>query len=119
MTLKELEEFRVICEKGSLAKAAKEIYMSPQGLSRVLKNLEVELDCTLVNRSATGLELTECGKLLKEYAQLALGEYQLLKEQIETIRESTDGVVELLAANDTIRYVTPECILEFQRMYHQ
>lgn len=117
MTIKELEEFRVICEKGSLAKAAKEIYMSPQGLSRVLKNLETELDCTLVNRTASGLELTECGEFLRDYAQIALKEYEKLKNQIEQIRESADGAVDLLAAYDILRYITPECILDFQRMY--
>ena len=80
MTIKELEEFRVICEKGSLAKASKELYMSPQGLSRVLKNLETELDCTLVNRTATGLELTESGECLRDYAEIVLEEYEKLKK---------------------------------------
>ena len=47
MTIKELEEFRMICLRGSLARASKELFMSPQGLSRVLKNLENELECTL------------------------------------------------------------------------
>ena len=46
MTIKELEEFRMICQRGSLARASKELFMSPQGLSRVLKNLENELECT-------------------------------------------------------------------------
>ncbi len=117
MTIKELEEFRVICEKGSLAKAAKEIFMSPQGLSRVLKNLERELDCTLVNRTATGLDLTECGQCLLNYAEVALCEYDKLKDEIERIRENADGEIQLLAAYDTIRYITPESILHFQHRY--
>lgn len=50
MTIKELEEFRMICQRGSLARASKELFMSPQGLSRVLKNLENELECTLLDR---------------------------------------------------------------------
>lgn len=117
MTIKELEEFRVICQKGSLAKASKELFMSPQGLSRVLKNLENELDCTLVNRIASGLELTESGECLKDYAEIVLGEYDKLKENIERIRESADGSVELLMAYDIIKYLTPECIMDFQRIY--
>lgn len=117
MTIKELEEFRVICIRGSLARASKELYMSPQGLSRVLKNLETELDCTLVNRTAAGLELTESGECLRNYAEIVLKEYDKLKQDIESIRASADGSVDLLVAYDIIRYLTPECIMDFQRIY--
>jgi len=117
MTIKELEEFRVICLRGSLAKASKELYMSPQGLSRVLKNLETELDCTLVNRVASGLELTESGERLRDYAEIVLQEYGKLKADIESIRASAEGTVDLLMAYDIIRYLTPECIMDFQRIY--
>jgi len=117
MTIKELEEFIVICKKGSLAKASKELFMSPQGLSRVLKNLENELDCTLVNRVASGLELTESGESLRDYAEIVLKEYDELKMKIEKIRASADGSVDLLMAYDIIRLLTPECIMDFQRIY--
>lgn len=117
MTIKELEEFIVICRRGSLAKASKELFMSPQGLSRVLKNLENELDCTLVNRMASGLELTESGECLRDYAEIVLKEYEELKNKIEKIRASADGSVELLIAYDIIRLLTPECIMDFQRIY--
>lgn len=115
MTIKELEEFRMICEKGSLAKASKELFMSPQGLSRVLKNLESELECTLVNRMASGLELTECGECLFDYARIALEEYHKLKEHITEMQENADGAVELLLAYDVIRYLTPELLMDFQK----
>ena len=82
MTIKELEEFRMICQRGSLAEgASKELFMSPQGLSRVLKNLENELECTLLDRVASGIELTESGQRLYDYANTVLSEYNM--EQIE------------------------------------
>ena len=79
MTIKELEEFRMICQRGSLARASKELFMSPQGLSRVLKNLENELECTLVDRVVSGIELTESGERLYAYAEVVLGEYEKMK----------------------------------------
>ena len=117
MTIRELEEYQVICNKGSLNKAAKALFITPQGLSRVLKNLETELDCTLVNRVASGLELTESGKCLLEYARKVTGEYGKMKEKIETIQGSVQGSVELLMAYDVIRLLGPECFSDFQRMY--
>ena len=50
MTIKDLKDYQVICSKGSLNKAAKELFITPQGLGRMLKNLEAELECTLLNR---------------------------------------------------------------------
>lgn len=117
MTIKELQEYQVICSKGSLSKAAKALFITPQGLSRVLKNLETELDCTLVNRVASGLELTESGKCLLEYAQRTTAEYEKLKEKIESIQDSVHGSVDLLMAYDIIRLLGPDCFGEFQRMY--
>lgn len=117
MTIKELEEFRVICRRGSLAKASRELYMSPQGLSRVLKNLETELNCTLVNRVASGLELTESGECLREYAEIVLDEYDHLRNEVERIRASEEGTVNLLMAYDILRYLGPECIMDFQKIY--
>ena len=119
MTIKELEEYQVICSKGSLSKAAKALFITPQGLSRVLKNLETELDCTLVNRVASGLELTESGKCLLEYARKATAEYNKMKEKIETIQESAYGSVDLLMAYDMIRLLGTDCFAEFQQMYPQ
>ena len=85
MTIKDLEAYQVICSSGSLSKAARALFITPQGLSRVLKNLETELECTLVNRVASGLELTESGVCLLEYARKTTGEYDKLKEKIESI----------------------------------
>lgn len=115
MTIKELEEFRMICQRGSLARASKELFMSPQGLSRVLKNLENELECTLVDRVVSGIELTESGERLYAYAEVVLGEYEKMKKDIENIRSRTEGIVELLVSSDVLRFLTPECILEFQK----
>lgn len=117
MTIKDLKDYQIICSKGSLSKAAKALFITPQGLSRVLKNLEAELECTLVNRVASGLELTESGLCLLEYACKTTAEYDRMKERIESIQESVHGSVDLLMAYDVIRLLDPDCFGEFQRMY--
>ena len=117
MTVKELEAYQVICNKGSLNKAAKELFITPQGLGRVLKNLETELESTLVNRGASGLELTESGRYLLEYAQQITADYEKLKEDIERIQDSAQGSVDLLLAYDVIRVFGPEFFADFQRHY--
>ena len=117
MTIKELKDYQMICSKGSLSKAAKALFITPQGLSRVLKNLEAELECTLVNRGASGLELTESGICLLEYARKATAEYDKTKEKIESIQGSVYGSVDLLMAYDVIRLLDPDRFTDFQRIY--
>lgn len=117
MTIKDLEAYQVICSSGSLSKAARTLFITPQGLSRVLKNLEAELDCTLVNRVASGLELTESGLCLLDYARKTTAEYEKTKEKIESIQGSVHGSVDLLMAYDVIRLLGPDCFEDFQRMY--
>lgn len=117
MTVKELEAYQIICSRGSLNKAAKELFITPQGLGRVLKNLEAELECTLVNRGASGLELTESGKCLLEYARLVTSDYEKLQEMIENIQGSVHGSVDLLMAYDVVRVFDPACFEGFRQLY--
>lgn len=117
MTIKELKDYQMICSKGSLSKAAKALFITPQGLSRVLKNLETELECTLVNRAASGLELTDSGLCLLDYARQVTGEYDKLREKIDSIQGSVHGNVDLLMANDLIRVIDFDCFGAFRQMY--
>ena len=43
MTIKDLSYFLQVCRSGSINGAARSLYISAQGLSRILKNLEDEL----------------------------------------------------------------------------
>ena len=119
MTIKELKDYQVICSKGSLGRAAKDLFITPQGLGYMLKSMEAELECTLVNRVASGLELTESGECLLEYAQKVTAEYDKMRDKIESIQGSVHGSVELLIAYDVIRLLAPESFWEFQGMYPQ
>lgn len=67
MNLKELEYFKTICEQKSITKAAHSLYMTPQGLSKIVKNMETELKTVLLNRTGTGVTLTESGEYLYEH----------------------------------------------------
>lgn len=91
--------------------------MSPQGLSRVVKNLENEFKCTLLTRTAAGIELTESGECLKNYAGETLQSYRKLCTELEQIQRNAEGAVDLLSAYDVIRYLTPECILDFRQTH--
>ncbi len=42
MDIKELQYFKAVCEQKSITQAAYSLYMTPQGLSKVMKNMEAD-----------------------------------------------------------------------------
>lgn len=115
MNIHDLMSFQVIAKANSLTEASKLLYMTPQGLSKVVKNLEQELSCKLLVRTAAGTSLTESGQCMAEYADKIVADYSELRKEILHIEQSQHGVVDLLSAYGILRLVTPECITAFQK----
>lgn len=61
MDTKDIRGFIRSYEAGSINKAAKELFISPQGLGKVIDRLESELDTRLFDRTPGGLVPTEAG----------------------------------------------------------
>lgn len=77
--------FMACYEIGSLNRAAGALYISPQGLGKVLDRLEDELGGPLFNRTKQGLVPTESGKLFYTRCSGLLNELQDIKMEIQRI----------------------------------
>ena len=62
MDTKDLRCFRQVYEDRSINQAAKQLFITPQGLSRIITKLEGELQAPLFERTPTGMVPTESGK---------------------------------------------------------
>lgn len=91
--------------------------MTPQGLSKIIKNMENELDCTLIDRSPQGIRLTESGECFLHHSFSVTAEYGSLKKELLNIRQRNHGIVDLLSSYGILRLVTPDCIMAFQKRY--
>ncbi len=72
MNLEYLESFYITVKYNSISKAAQILHLTQPGLSGQLKSLENELGVNLLNRSNKGVELTEEGKVVFNYADTLL-----------------------------------------------
>ena len=63
MDLKELRYFIRVYEEKSINKAATQLFITPQGLSKMIQHLEEDLHTKLFIRSMKGMEPTESGNL--------------------------------------------------------
>lgn len=118
MTIQELEYFKIICREKSITKAARQLYITPQGLSKTLKNLESELQTTLLNRNTSGVTLTETGQYLCDHLDTLLTDYYTLRHGIREITQRQNHEIDLLSAYGILRLVTPDCITAFREKYH-
>ena len=117
VTIKDLEYFQTACQERSITKAAKLLYITPQGLSKTIKNLEYEFQTQLLNRSTAGITLTETGQYLFEHLPEFLDSYHSIYKDIQEIRQRENHEIDLLSAYGILRLVTPECIAAFRKAH--
>ena len=115
MDIQDFYIFQTTAREGSITRAAKLLYMTPQGLSKIIKNMENELDCTLIDRSPQGIRLTESGECFLHHSFSVTAEYGSLKKELLNIRQRNHGIVDLLSSYGILRLVTPDCIMAFQK----
>ena len=73
MDLRHLRYFVAVAEVGSLHVAAeKRLHTAQPSLSRQMRDLEAELGCSLMVRSARGIELTAAGRVFLDHARVIL-----------------------------------------------
>ena len=117
MDIHDLKIFLMIAQEGSVSKASKILYMTPQGTSKVLKNLEIEMGCQLFIRDKSGMKLTESGEKFREYALKDVDDYYQVKKDILHIEQRQKKVVDLLSAYGILRLLTPDCLVAFREKY--
>lgn len=115
MNIKELESFLCIAASGSITKAATNMYISPQGLSSLVKKIEKELNVTLLERSANGVMLNAYGKLLLDKAKIILNTYEELQNGINNLKRLEHGMIRMVSAYGVLRRLTPDFIFEFMK----
>lgn len=127
MDIYQMRYFIQIYNDKSLTKAAKNLYISEQCLSKTIKKIEEELHIVLFERSARGLKPTVDGEYLLERSSHILNDYD---EMIDTLHRKaqnssktiTIGISTVLYTERLISYICgfqdehPEVIIEFYEL---
>ena len=86
-----LDTFLAVAELGSFTKAAERLYLSPTAVMKQMNTLEKHLDLTLLERTPSGVRLTEAGEIIALDARFLM----------EYSRKSIASVKAGLQAGDT------------------
>ena len=90
-----LESFITVANCGSISKAAKKLYISPQALSQQIELVEREYGHSFFERSTRGVTLTEAGRVFYAFAKQVLAEQWGVKEMLSRLAADRAGVVRI------------------------
>lgn len=117
MNINDMESFLEVYKRGSITKAADKLYVSPQGLSVVIKRMEKELNANLFKRTKNGVLVTEYGQLFYQRAINIVSEYNKTRSEINALKLQNMGYLKVCSAFGIIRHLSPEYILNFSKSH--
>ena len=101
MDVKELKCFAAVYEERRINKAAGKLFITSQGLGKVIQKLEEELNITLFERSKKGVVPTEGAVFL----------YGKAKQMLELVREMEQGIRQIKMKDHTLRLACARGVL--------
>ncbi|NLI89136.1 MAG: LysR family transcriptional regulator [Epulopiscium sp.] len=118
MNLEYLESFYMTVKHNSMSKAASELHISQPGLSGQIKSLENELGVKLLNRSNKGVELTEEGTVVFNYADTLLSIQGNIKRDLTNLNEDIPKLV-IGACKSVGEYALPCSLFTFKDVHSE
>ena len=112
MNKKQLEYFVETYRCRNIQAAADNLYISHQGLSRVIRSLEDELGQALFVRSNRGLEPTDFATTLLPHVQTLLDTYARI-EGVQTLAGQRKSVVTVYALDHVLGSLGADFVLRF------
>ena len=119
VSLKQYEAFLKTAELGSLTRAAEALDSTQSRISHVLSAMEDEYGFCLMQRSRSGVKLTEAGSMLLPKMESILQQQRELEALIADIRHADAGTVRLGAFTSVAVHWLPGMIQAFQAAHPQ
>lgn len=95
LDMHKLKAFVAVVEEANISRAAQRLHMQQPPLTRLIKNLESELNATLLKRLPRGVEVTDAGKILYEEALSILAHAQAIAQRVSQISQGIEGQIRI------------------------
>lgn len=117
MEFRQLQHFLAVVESGSFRRAAAQVNITPQAISRSIQQLEKECGGRLLERkkgARHSVGPSPFGLLLLPRARKALTELKVFRDELETLMGTGREMVRLGAAPTAVRSLLPAAIRTFR-----
>ncbi|MFI8418014.1 LysR family transcriptional regulator [Serratia sp. NPDC078593] len=95
MDVRTLRYFVEVVRQQSFTRAAEKLFVTQPTISKMLRHLEDELECTLLIREGRKLRLTDSGQAVYQRGIAILDEFRQLEAELEDISSVKKGVLRL------------------------
>ena len=117
MDFPQLEAFLEAANRGSFRRAADALYLSQPSVSARVQALEDEVGVALFHRTARGVRLTDMGRTFLPFAQRSMDTLRRGKEVLESVRQTSTGILNMATARVIGTYVLPETLHKFHQLH--
>ncbi|MBE6022556.1 MAG: LysR family transcriptional regulator [Cellulosilyticum sp.] len=115
MNERNLRCFIKVYQLGSLHRAAQDLYLSVQAVSRIISKLEEELGEVLFIRSSSGLFPTPAADKLKEHAEVIIDQYGKIKQDIGHSEDEEVSTLRIASTYAVLKYLSVDFIKSFYK----
>jgi molybdate transport repressor ModE-like protein len=109
--------FHAVAKHGSITGASKELMISQSSLSIQMKQFEQAIGHQLLNRSKSGVELTESGEIMYQSAERISQEVDRLTDRLEQAEHRVRGTISIATVNSIGIYMLPDLLKEFKEEF--
>ena len=113
MEFSQLEAFLEAAGRGSFRRAADALYISQPSVSARVQTLEDEVGVVLFHRTARGVRLTDMGRTFLPFAQRSMETLRRGREVLESVRQTSTGILNIATARVIGTYVLPQTLRDF------
>jgi LysR family cys regulon transcriptional activator len=119
MTLKQLKYLLGVVDNGlNITTASDRLFTSQPGISKQLRQLENEIGVQIFSRKGKSLvALTPAGTTVVEYARKILRDADNIRRLGKELSGETEGTLSIATTHTQARYVLPEILKEFHKLY--
>jgi len=112
-----LRQAQALAEHGSFSRAAEELKVSQPALSRGIKELEHQVGLQLFNRSRSGHELTDFGRVFMQHASDLLAGAGDLEREVALAKGLETGEIAVAVGPYVAEVLAPMCASAFAAAY--
>lgn len=117
INFRQLRVFHAVAELGSFSAAAKSLYLSQSVISRHVAALEEGLDSLLLERGSRGVETTEAGEMLADYARRIFALEDEAGAALDELRDLRSGRLRIGASMTIGNYLLPKILAAYHERH--
>lgn len=117
MDTRDLKAFLAVYEQRNISNAAKTQFITTQGLSKLIKKLEAELDVELFLRNAHGVAPTAHGDILYQNAKDIIEVLERVKTGVRDKGDKKAADMKLISTFGALEYLTIDFLMDFKDAY--